>query len=247
LPLVEAAVDTLQSALTAERAGAGRIELCASLSDGGTTPSAGMIAAVTERCRIPVFVLVRPRGGDFVYSDAEVGIMLRDIQLAKSLGAKGIVTGALDANAKIDVQKTRELVHIAKGLPVTFHRAFDYAANLGEALDMLIDAKVSRVLTSGGANTALEGAPRISALVKQAAGRIAIIAGGGVRESNVREVITLTGVTEVHARISAIVAGGGTVSRRPAKLKLRKRLPDDEGAWEELDEERMRDLVGQAG
>lgn len=245
MPLVEAAVDTLQSALTAERAGAGRIELCASLSDGGTTPSAGMIAAVTERCRIPVFVLVRPRGGDFVYSDAEIGIMLRDIQLAKSLGAKGIVTGALDANARIDMEKTRELVHVAKGLPVTFHRAFDYAANLGGALDVLIDAKVSRVLTSGGANTALEGAPRISALVKQAAGRITIVAGGGVRESNVREVITLTGVTEVHARISAIV--GGTMSRRPTKLKLRKRLPDDEGAWEELDEERMRDLVRQAG
>jgi copper homeostasis protein len=190
-------------------------------------------------------VLVRPRGGDFVYSDAEIGIMLRDIHLAKSLGAKGIVTGALDTNAKIDMEKTRELVHVAKGLPVTFHRAFDYAANLGEAVDMLIDAKVSRILTSGGANTALEGAPRISALVKRAAGRIAIVAGGGVRESNVREVITLTGVTEVHARISAIVSG--TVSGRPAKIKLRKRLPDNEGAWEELDEERMRDLVRQAG
>jgi copper homeostasis protein len=244
LPLVEAAVDTLESALTAERAGTGRIELCASLSDGGTTPSAGLIAAVRERCRIPVFVLVRPRGGDFVYSDAEIGIMLRDIQLARSLGADGIVTGALDANAKIDVGKTRELVRVAKGLPVTFHRAFDYSASLAEALDQLIDAKVSRVLTSGGSNTALEGAPRISALVKQSAGRIAIVAGGGVRENNVREVITLTGVTEVHARISAIV--GGTGSNRAVKLKLRKRLPDHEGAWDELDEERMRDLVRQA-
>jgi copper homeostasis protein len=245
LPLVEAAVDTFASAVTAERAGAGRIELCASLSDGGTTPSAGLIAAVAEACRIPVFVLVRPRGGDFVYSDAEMGIMLRDIQLAKSLGADGIVTGALDTNAKLDMEKTRELVRVARDLPLTFHRAFDHSANLAESLDQLIDAKVSRVLTSGGANTALEGAPRISALVKQSSGRIGIVAGGGVRESNVREVITLTGVDEVHARISSIV--GGIVPTRTAKVKLRKRLPDNESAWEELDEERMRDLVRQAG
>jgi copper homeostasis protein len=245
LTLVEAAVDTFASAVAAERAGAGRIELCASLSDGGTTPSAGVVAAVVEQCRLPVFVLVRPRGGDFVYSDAEMGIMLRDIQLAKSLGADGIVTGALDGNARIDRDRTRELVRVAKDLPVTFHRAFDYTANLAESLDELIDAKVSRVLTSGGANTALEGAPRISVLVKQAGARMTIVAGGGIRESNVQEVVTLTGVGEVHARICSIV--GGTVPARTAKLKLRKRLPDNESAWEELDEERMRDLVRQAG
>ena len=245
MPLVEAAVDTAESAVTAERAGAGRIELCAGLSDGGVTPSAGLIASVTERCRIPVFVLVRPRGGDFVYSDTEVGIMMRDIQLAKSLGADGIVTGALDTNAQIEIDTTRELVRVAKDLPVTFHRAFDHSVNLSEALDQLIDAGVARVLTSGGANTALEGAPRISALVKQALGRIAVVAGGGVRESNVREVIALTGVNEVHARISAIV--GGTAPGGATRLKLRKRLPDNESSWEELDEERMRDLVRQAG
>lgn len=245
MPLVEAAVDTLESAVTAERAGAGRIELCAGLSDGGTTPSAGLIAAVAERCQIPVFVLVRPRGGDFNYTEAELGIMLRDIQLAKSLGAAGIVTGALYVNDKIDIEKTQLLVSVARDLPVTFHRAFDYSPNLTEALDQLIEAGVARVLTSGGANTALEGAPRIAALVEHSRGRIAIVAGGKIRENNVREVIALTGVKEVHARISAIV--GGNDATHTAKLRLRKRLPDNESAWEELDEERMRDLVSQAG
>ncbi|HEV7388277.1 MAG TPA: copper homeostasis protein CutC [Gemmatimonadaceae bacterium] len=244
MPLVESAVDTLESGLCAERAGAGRIELCAGLNDAGTTPSAGLIAAAAERCRIPVFVLIRPRGGGFVYSDDELHVMMRDVEMASSLGAEGIVIGALDASARIDLPKTRKLVSAAKDLPVTFHRAFDLVANLGEALDQLIEVGVARVLTSGGANTALEGAPRIAALIKQAAGRIGIVAGGGVRENNVREIITLTGVKEVHARIASIVCGAAPAR---SSLKLRKRLPDNEGAWEELDESRMRDLVQQAG
>jgi copper homeostasis protein len=245
LPLVEAAVDTLESAHCAERAGAGRIELCASLSDGGTTPSAGLMAAVVERCRIPTFVLIRPRGGSFVYSEREIEVMLRDIELAKAMGASGIVTGALTADGRIDLKQTRALVRGAADLTVTFHRAFDFATKSTESLEELIDAGVSRVLTSGGANTALEGAPRISALVNQARGRIGIVAGGGIRENNVHEVIALTGVKEVHARISSIVGGSGR-SGNP-KIKLRKKLPDNESAWEELDEGRMRDLVKQAG
>ncbi len=245
MPLVEAAVDTLDSALSAERAGAGRIELCASLSDAGTTPSAGLIGATAERCRIPIFVLIRPRGGSFVYSDAEIEIMRRDITLAKLQGAHGIVTGALDTDATIDAKNLRILVSAAKELPVTFHRSFDYTTNPAEALEELIDAGVARVLTSGGANTALEGASRIAALVRQARGRIVIVAGGGIRESNAREVITLTGVDEVHARISSIVTGIGPTGG--PRIKLRKPLPDDESAWEELDEGRMRDVVRQAG
>src|SRR5207253_7616278 len=114
LPLVEAAVDTIESALSAERAGAGRIELCASLSDAGITPSGGLIAAAVERCRIPVFVLIRPRGGSFGYSDGEMAIMLRDIALVKSLGAHGVVAGVLQPNAMIDVKKVRMLVSAAQ-------------------------------------------------------------------------------------------------------------------------------------
>jgi copper homeostasis protein len=244
LILVEAAVDTLRSALSAERAGAGRIELCVGLSDGGITPSHGLISSVVTRARIPVFVLIRPRGGSFVYSDDEMEIMRSDIALAHALRARGIVTGALRADNRVDVEKTRVLVEAAAGLPVTFHRALDFTPNLGEALEQLIEAGVSRVLTSGGASTALEGAHAIASLVQQARGRIILIAGGGIREHNVAEVVAQTGVREVHSRI-------GTVLRRDiysgsADVRLRKPLPEDESAWEELDEERMRSLVAHA-
>jgi copper homeostasis protein len=189
-------------------------------------------------------VLIRPRGGSFVYTGADIEIMVRDIEVAKSLGAAGVVIGALEGDGGVAVAQTRKLVKAAAGVPVTFHRAFDFTPNLAEALEELVAAGVARVLTSGGANTALEGAARISALVKQAAGRIGVIAGGGIRESNVREIITLTGVDEVHARISSIV--GGAATGRTGQIKLRKRLPDNEAAWSELDEARMRDLVRQA-
>lgn len=199
--VVEAAVETLQSALAAERAGADRIELCANLDDGGTTPSADMIAAVVAQTQLPVFVLIRPRGGGFVYSDDEIDAMARDIELAGRMGIAGIVTGALKSRGCVDVERTRTLLKAAAGLPVTFHRAIDSTVNLPDALEQLIDAGASRVLTSGGAATALEGADAIAALVAQAHERIAIVAGGGIREHNVRDVLARTGVGEVHARL----------------------------------------------
>ena len=199
--LVEAALETLDSALAAERAGAGRIELCNNLSDGGTTPSAEVVTAIAARARLPVFVLIRPRAGDFVYSDDEIGVMIRDIELVRAMGIAGIVTGALTSGSRVDVERTRTLVEAAAGLPVTFHRAFDSTVNLPDALEQLIDLRVSRVLTSGGAATALGGASVIAALADQARERIAIMAGGGIREHNVRDVIARTGVREVHARL----------------------------------------------
>jgi copper homeostasis protein len=200
LILVEAAVETFESALAAERGGADRIELCANLSDGGTTPSTELIAAVAERVRIPVFVLIRPRGGDFVYAANEIDGMSRDIALAASMGVGGIVTGALTSSGRVEVSHTRALVKAAAGLPVTFHRAFDFTENQPEALEQVITLGVSRVLTSGGAATAFDGADAIAALVRRARGRIAILAGGGVRQQNVRQVIARTGVGEVHTR-----------------------------------------------
>jgi copper homeostasis protein len=200
LILVEAAVETFESALAAERGGADRIELCANLSEGGTTPSRELIAGVAERARIPVFVLIRPRGGDFVYADDEINGMTRDIELAGSMGVGGIVTGALTSNGRVEVSHTRALVKAAAGLPVTFHRAFDFTENQPDALEEVIALGVSRVLTSGGAATALAGTHAIAALVGRARGRIAIMAGGGVREQNVRDVIARTGVREVHTR-----------------------------------------------
>ena len=201
MTLVEAAVETLDSALAAERAGADRIELCDNLSDGGTTPGAGLIAAVTERTQLPVFVLIRPRAAGFVYSDDEFDVMIRDIKLAGRMGIAGIVTGALTPDGRVDAERTHTLVKAAAGLPVTFHRAIDSAVDLPTALEEAIEAGASRVLTSGGAATALEGVDLIAALVDQARKRITIIAGGGIREHNVRDVIARTGVREVHARL----------------------------------------------
>ncbi|HEX7595966.1 MAG TPA: copper homeostasis protein CutC [Gemmatimonadaceae bacterium] len=201
MTLVEAAVETLDSALAAERAGADRIELCDNLGEGGTTPDGGLVAAIVERIRIPVFVLIRPRAGDFFYSESEFDVMMRDIELTRTMGIAGIVTGALNANGRVAVKRTRSLVKAAGGLPVTFHRAIDSAADLPVALDDAIDAGVSRVLTSGGAATAREGMDVIAALVKQARERVSIVAGGGIREHNVRQVIARTGAHEVHGRL----------------------------------------------
>jgi copper homeostasis protein len=201
LILVEAAVETLDSALAAERAGVDRIELCENLDEGGTTPNEGLIAAVAERMRLPVFVLIRPRAGGFVYSQRELEEMIRDIGRAGSMGIAGIVTGALTAQGRVDVTHTRALVEASAELPVTFHRAIDSAADLPTALEAAIEAGVSRVLTSGGAASALEGVDVIAALINQARSRISVVAGGGIREHNVRDVIGQTGVREVHGRL----------------------------------------------
>jgi len=198
--LVEAAVETLESALAAERAGADRIELCVNLGEGGTTPSTGLTAAVVDGTHLPVFVLIRPRAGDFVYSDDEIDLMSRDIETAGIIGVAGIVTGALNSDYSVDVDQTRVLVKAAAGMPVTFHRAFDATVSKSDALEQLVGLGVTRVLTSGGATTAMEGADVISALVDQAQDRITIIAGGGIREHNVSDVIARTRVREVHTR-----------------------------------------------
>lgn len=199
--LVEAAVGTLEAALAAERVGPDRIELCVNLNQGGTTPSTGLTAAVIDGTRLPVFVLIRPRAGDFVYADDEIAQMKRDLDTATSIGIAGIVTGALTSDRRVDVEQTRALVKAAGGLPFTFHRAFDAAIDMPDALEQLIDLGVTRVLTSGGAPTALEGAEVIAALVNQARDRITVVAGGGIREHNVTDVIGRTGVREVHARL----------------------------------------------
>jgi copper homeostasis protein len=201
LTLVEAAVETLDSALAAERAGADRIELCENLSDGGTTPGMRLITVAAERTRLPVFVLIRPRAGDFVYSDDEFDQMIRDTELARRSGIAGIVTGALTPDGRVDVERTRTLVEAAAGLPVTFHRAIDSAVDLSAALEGAIEAGARGVITSGGAAAAVAGMDLIAALVGQARERITVIAGGGIREPNVRDVIARTGVREVHARL----------------------------------------------
>jgi copper homeostasis protein len=239
--LVEACVDSVESSLAAERGGAGRLELCDALFDGGTTPSAGMIAACRERVSIPVFVIIRPRGGGFVYSEPELDVMRRDIVVARGLGAAGVVIGILAPNGTVDEARTRTLVEAADGLPVTFHRAFDFTPDPHQALDTLISVGVQRVLSSGGASTARDGIPTLAALVRQAGDRLVVMAGGGVREENVAAIVADAGVREVHVRLTRLTRGGGSALR--SGIKVRKALPEDEAAWEETDEARVRRFV----
>jgi copper homeostasis protein len=239
--IVEACVDSVESALAAERGGANRLELCDALFDGGTTPSAGMIAACKERVSIPVFPIIRPRGGGFVYSNAELDVMRRDIIAARALGADGVVIGALRPDGSVHAEHTRLLVDAAEATPVTFHRAFDFTPDLGRALEALVSCGVTRVLSSGGAPTAREGAERLGSLVRQAGDRIVVMAGGGVREENVRELVATSGVREVHVRLTRLTRGDGP--SLPEGVTVRKALPADEGAWEETDEGRVRSFV----
>lgn len=200
--LLEACVETVEAALAAEAGGAGRIELCSDLDAGGLTPPAGLIHATAARLEIPVFVLIRARAGDFVFSEAERELMRHEVAVARALGAGGVVVGGLTAAGDVDEILVSELLRAARPLPVTFHRAFDAAREPEVALERLIALGVGRVLTSGQASAAAEGAELIAALVHQAAGRIGILAGGGVRAHNVEEVVRRAGVTEVHSRTS---------------------------------------------
>lgn len=203
---VEAAVESLDDALAAVEGGADRLELCADLGVGGLTPAPALVSSVLERVDVPVFVMIRPRGGSFVYSPAELDLMQRDIESMRELGVDGIVVGVLDARGAVDSRRMAPLVAATSGLPVTFHRAFDRARDLGDALESLIDLRIERVLTSGGAPDALAGADVLSDLVAQAGDALVVMAGGGIREHNVREIVEVSGVHEVHARCDYNVA-----------------------------------------
>ena len=198
--LVEAAVETVDAALAAEQAGAARIELCGRLDIGGITPLLSVIESTLSRVRIPVHVMVRPRGGDFIYDEDEISHMAKDVELIRSRRPAGIVTGAIASNGKLARPHLSRLLAAADGVPVTFHRAFDELLHAHAALEDLIELGIARVLTSGGGVSALAGAANIAALVRQARDRIIIVAGGGVRAPNVRELLDHTAVREVHAR-----------------------------------------------
>ncbi|MEI6123020.1 MAG: copper homeostasis protein CutC [Bacteroidota bacterium] len=200
--LFEVCANSLQSAIAAQNGGADRVELCAQLSVGGITPSAATIELAVERLNIPVFVLIRPRGGDFLYDDYDFAVMKTDIKMTKKLGAVGVVFGLLTSDGKIDMARTTELVKIARPMQVTFHRAFDRARSPMLALEEIIKTGADRILTSGQAKSALLGKAILKNLVNKAAGRIIILAGAGIGPENVNKIIKCTGVTEVHASCS---------------------------------------------
>ena len=207
--LLEIAANSVESALAAQAGGADRVELCANLGEGGTTPSFGTIAIARERLRIPLHVLVRARSGDFVYSDAELEAMRRDIEACVRLDCDGIVIGALDAGGGIDMAACQALIEVASGLDITFHRAFDLVADRARALDAAVALGCARILTSGGADSAASGAAVIAADRAYANGRILLMAGAGITPANVAAVAAATGAVEVHASAKAFDPGIG--------------------------------------
>jgi len=198
--LVEGCVETLEECVNAKRGGARRLELCDRLDVGGTTPSASLIDAVQKTVRLPIMAMVRPRGGSFVHTAAELDQMRRDLDMVVSNNVAGVVIGILDDKNRVDLKRTAEFVRLAGDTPVTFHKAFDLVDDLPAALDDLLACGIKRLLTSGGKPTAAEGIDELAMLVERSAGRIEIMAGGKVRGSNVRAIVDGAGLKEVHAR-----------------------------------------------
>ena len=205
-PVLEVAANSVASALAAEAGGAARVELCSALDVGGLTPSHAAIALAMERLRIPLHVLIRPRAGDFVFDDLECEVMRRDIETCKALGCAGVVIGVLDADGDVDVPRCRTLMQAARGMSVTFHRAFDFTRDPGRALEAIIALGCNRVLTAGQAPDALAGAPLIRTSIEQARGRITIMPGGGIDAHNIAAIAQATGAREFHASAKVRVA-----------------------------------------
>lgn len=238
--LVEACVDTVAGSRAAERAGCGRLELCAALHDGGTTPSAGTIAAVVAAVAIPVVVLVRPRGGAFVHDAAELDVMRRDVVHAREAGAHGVSAGVLRPDGTLDDDAMARLVEWAHPLPVTCHRAFDATPDPLATLERCAALGVARILTAGGPGRAREHAPGLAALVRAAAGRVTIVAAGGVRADHAAALVRETGVRELHLRGARPVT---PVQNAARPLPLRTPLPADADAWHDTDETALAAIV----
>jgi copper homeostasis protein len=196
--VVEICVTDTAGARAAEAGGADRVELCADLASGGITPSFGLIQSVVNAVKIPVHVLIRPRPGDFAYDPDEVAIMISDIGAARRLGAAGVVLGVLLRDGSLNIHTTSILVDHARPLCVTSHKAFDLARDPRQALETLIHLRLDRVLTSGGPGPARDNAARLRSLVEQAAGRIAVMAGGSIAEGDLPGLLDETGVAEIH-------------------------------------------------
>jgi len=216
--LLEVCVNSAVSAIEAAKGGADRVELCENMADGGCTPSAGSILLAKKHLNIPVFVMIRPRGADFNYSDLEVEIMKSDIRMAKELGADGVVFGILKPDGRIDMRRMGKLIELARPMEITCHRAFDMTSDPFEALEDLLELGVDRVLTSGQADSALDGAPLLRRLIEKANQRIVVMPGHGVKEGTLEQVIQKTGAQEFHMYLNKQVKSQMEFVREDVKM-----------------------------
>lgn len=203
---MEVCANSLQSALAAQEGGAIRVELCDNLPEGGTTPSYAQIALAKKLLNIQVYPIIRPRGGDFLYSDLEFELMKEDIKVCRELKCEGVVIGILKADGSVDKERCRELIALAGEMSVTFHRAFDMSSDLFKALEDVIELGCVRILSSGGESSALKGAVVLQKLISQARNRISIMPGAGIAVHNIEELIRLTGAKEFHASAKSSIA-----------------------------------------
>ena len=239
---MEVCANSLRSAIAAQEGGAIRVELCDNLPEGGTTPSYAQIYLAKKTLSIKVYPIIRPRGGDFLYSDLEFEIMKQDIKICKSLYCDGVVIGILKADGSIDKERCAELIECAKPMPVTFHRAFDMSNNLEQALEDIIDLGCERVLTSGGESSAFSGIEVLTKLIQQANGRIIIMPGAGISSANIKDIIRATGAKEFHAS-----------ARQPVESlmefknpKLNMGADTDEFKYDLTDSETVKNLIALA-
>lgn len=221
--ILEVCCASAEFAVAAARAGADRVELCADLVEGGTTPSAGAVELAVARTDVPVMVMIRPRGGDFLYSDLELDVMLRDVEAVGDLGAHGVVVGCLEPNGRIDRRRMRRLAAAARPMSVTFHRAFDLSRDLDESLDTLAELGVDRVLTSVGRASVLHDLDRLARLSERAHESVIVMPGGGIRLHDIERVVAVPGVTEVHI---------GASRRRASEMTYRRDGVHMGGAYE---------------
>lgn len=213
--IIENCAGDVPSCLEAERGGASRIELCAALSEGGTTPSYGTVATALRHCNLPIIPIIRPRSGDFLYTETEIDVMLEDIRLLRRLGVAGFSLGALTPDGDLDEELCRRLIREAEGLPVTLHRAFDRAASLETALEQAVALGFACILTSGGTPSSLDSLDQIRSLVEQADGRICIMAGSGITADNARHIVQSTGVSAIHGTFARLRGSSMRLSSTP--------------------------------
>lgn len=226
---IEVAVFNIESAMNAQKGGAHRVELCDNPAEGGTTPSFGVMEIVRQALSIDVYAMIRPRGGDFVYSAYEYHAMKRDIEMCKRASLDGVVLGILQPDGTLDKNRCKKLIETARPMKVTCHRAFDFTRDAVEALEDCVAVGFDRVLTSGRLPSAEEGENLIKELVSRAAGRISVMAGVGINDKNVLEVVNKTGVNEIH--LSARLYRPSEHKRYNHLISLKESLPDDTGMW----------------